>query len=86
MHAMFLLADTKIVREVNSSLSDLSSKDCLRIFKKDLDLIFSISHFTALTSKSPKCCYAFVFMATSNQLVYILGFLEWTLGSAKFAN
>lgn len=49
MHAMLLLADTKFVREVNGSLCDLSSKDCLRIFKKDLDLIFSISHFPALT-------------------------------------
>lgn len=69
MHAMFLLADTKIVREVNGSLRDLSSKDCLRIFKKDLDLVFSISHFTALTltSKSPKFSYAFIFMATSDQ-------------------
>lgn len=49
MHAMLLLADTKFVREVNGSLCDLSSKDCLRIFKKDLDLIFSISRFPALT-------------------------------------
>ena len=53
----------------------LSSKDYLRIFKKDLDPTFSISHFTALTYYQSSPNFAMLF--------YLCGYFQ-SMGGTYF--